>query len=209
MIVALVLCAVTVSATAAPPSYLVERVVTTIGGTRRVSVFRDGAAVVVTKPPGKAPQVQKQRLGPAELRALIQTIEESYTDLQREGSMGDAPGANTVEWRLAPPDRPVLTLRLPFAGVPMLAAARLARALDDVERKIVEGGPEREDFSAWEPEQGERVELVDGRIVEVLETLSGTLGPVVRVRAADALTSEFYDLSQLRRQAARRVRAPL
>lgn len=209
MIVGLVLCAATAAATAPPPTYLVERVVTTIGGARRVSVYRDGTAVLVTTVPGNPPQVRKQRLGPAELRALIQTINESYTDLQREGSMGDAPGANTVEWRLAPPDRPVFRLRLPFAGVPMLAAARLARALDDVERKIVEGGPEREDFSAWEPEQGERVELADGRVVEVLETLSGTLGLVVRVRAADALTSEFFDLAELRRQAVRRVRAQL
>lgn len=190
-----------------PPSYLVERVVSVAGQTRRVSVYRDGVVALVSRrSPTAEPQVVRVPLDPAELRTLIEVVDESYDELARAGTLGEAPGASTVELRVAPVDKPPLILRLPFSGVKTVAAAHLLQTLDALETRLASDQPYREVFDAWIPTPGERVELKDGRVVEVLDVLESGGGLMVSVRDGTNPTSRFIALDELRRQAVRRVR---
>ena len=56
------------------------------------------------------------------------------------------------------------------------------------------------------PEVGERVELEDGRIVEVTELFDSGDGPLARVKVGEGPVTLFMTLDELRRTAVRRVR---
>jgi hypothetical protein len=190
---------------AVTPTYVVERVANVAGEVRRVSVYRDGSAALV-RTVGAEKSVARQTLAQVELDALTQIVGESYDDLARFASFREVPGTEAVELRLAPPGRDALTVRLAGAAVPALASVRLLRALDDLEARLTLGRSEREDLRVWLPQVGERVELEDGRIAEVVEVLEANETQVVRVRVNDGPLNVFYPLAELRRLAVRRVK---
>ena len=190
---------------AVAPTYVVERVANVAGEVRRVSVFRDGSAVLV-RTVDTEKRVVRQTLSEIELQAVTQIVSESYDDLARFASFREVPGTEAVELRLAPPGRDPLTIRVSSAGVPALASVRLLRALDDLEGRLALGRSEREDLRAWVPQVGDRVELEDGRVAEVVELLDAGQTQVVRVRMNEGPINIFYPLAELRRLAVRRVR---
>lgn len=211
--IGLLLAAATAMATATPapagapaPTYLVERVVTVNAVVRRVSVFRDGTIVLVHRMPGGEPMVVNVRLEPVELRVVAQVVEESYTELLRRERIPDALGDGWIELRLAPIDRPPLTVRLPMSGAPSFGAARLEQALNELEARLASGRPERENLALWLPEVGERAELEDGRVVEITELYDSGEGPLVRLKVGAGPVMVFMKVDELRRAAVRRVR---
>jgi len=195
------------AATATPaPTYLVERVVTINGAVRRVSVFRDGTTVLAYRMPGAEPIVVNVRLEPVELRVVAQVVDESYAELARRERVPDALGEGSIELRLAPLDRVPLTIRLPMTAAPSFGAARLEQALDQLEARLASGRPERENLSLWMPQIGERVELEDGRIVEVTELYDSGDGLLARLRVGEGPVAMFMRVDELRRAAVRRVK---
>ncbi len=202
---ALVLAAVAAATPAAPPSYLVERVVTVNGASTRVSVFRNGVAVLARAAAGGEPSVVRQPLTEVELRVLTQVVEECYPELARFAGMGQSPVAGTVDLRLAPPDRDPLALRYPVTAAPGVAASRLAQALDALESRLAKATGTREDLRAWEPKVGERVELEDGRTVEIVDVMDANGSLVVRAQIGAGPASMFVGVEELRRIAVRRV----
>ncbi len=189
----------------APPTYLVERVVTIGQQTRRVSVFRDGTAVVAIRDGLREPTVIRQRLHGIEMQVLLQVLGECYDDLARVRPPGYAPGGGWAEWRLAPPEREPLIVRVPQAGTPMAVVVRLAQALDGIENRLMTEPGGREDLSQWLPKAGERVLLVDGRTVEVRSVSDSSVGVLIGVQVVDNPISQVFTLEELRRQAVRRV----
>jgi hypothetical protein len=193
-------------ATAPPePTYLVERVVTVGGEVRRTSVFRNGVVVFVVQKPGEAKRVMRQPLTEVELSVITQIAEESYADLARFSSVGQAPGEGRVELRLAPIGRQPLILQYNVSGVPPMAAARVGQALDGLESTLARLGASREDLREWVPKVGERVKLEDGRIVLVLEVLPNGDRLLVRAQVGQGPASIFLSDEELRRMALRRV----
>jgi len=189
----------------APPSHLVERVVTTPQQTRRVSVFRDGTAVVALRQGLDEPHVIRQELQPLELRVLLQVIDETYQDLARLRPPEFAPGGTWVELRLAPSERAPLVVRLPLAGTPHAAVVRISQALDGIENRLLADPVDRENLSSWAPAVGERVRLEDGRVVEVRSISGSEVGVIVTVEVVGNPVRQVFMLEELRRQAVRRV----
>jgi len=201
VIAALLLAAVAAGPT---PSYLVERVVTTGAETRRLSVFRDGVAVLAT---GESEQRRVVRLGlqSVELRSLLQLLEECHADLAALPPATPRPGEGSVELRVAAPGREPVTVRRNLAEVPSAAEARLTQALDAIETTLAARDPSWQDLRGWQPAVGDVVDLDDGRRVRVIELLSGSETPLARVLVGDGPVTIVYDLDELRRHAIRRV----
>ncbi len=187
------------------PTYVVERVVTVGGAVTRISLFRNGMAVLSRTSAGEAQPVVRQPLTPVEVRVLTQVVEECYPELERFAGLGGAPGDATIELRLAPRDRAPLSVRLPLNGVPSVGAARLGKALDGLEARLTRTNVSREDLSDWQPAVGDRAQLEDGRIVEVLDVVVTGNTVTVHVRVGDGPASLFLSDSDLRRMALRRV----
>jgi hypothetical protein len=190
----------------AEPTYLVERIITMGGEVRRTSVFRQGVAVVSIERPGSAKRIVRQPLTEVELSVFTQIAEESYVELGRLVSLGQALGEGRVELRLAPVGKDPLIVRYPISGVPPMAAVRVGQALDGLEAALTRLRVSREDLRDWVPSLGDRVELEDGRIVEVLEVLPDGDRLLVRAQIGEGPASIFVSAEDLRRMALRRIR---
>lgn len=189
------------------PTYLVERVTTLGGKTQRLSVFRDGIAVLVRRDePGGEPQIRERQLGATERQVIAQVVAESYAELERLAASGATAEGDCWELRLAPEGLGPVRLRQPVTAVRTLIVGRLLAALDELEKQIASQRGSQEDLSAWTPEVGEQVELADGRLVQITELFDGSEGIVVRTTVVNAPVSQYWALSELRRQALRRVR---
>ncbi len=186
------------------PSYLVERVVATGAETRRLSVFRDGVAVLAT---GAVEQRKVVRFGlePVELRSLLQLLEECVGELSALPPATSRPGEGSVELRLAPPGHAPVVVRHSLAEVPSAAEARLAQALDAIETMLAARQPGWQDLRGWEPAVGDVVELDDRRVVRVIELLAGSETPLARVLVGDGPLTIVFAVDELRRHAVRRV----
>lgn len=175
------------------------------GAVTRVSVFRNGVAVLARRRAGEAESIVRQPLSKVEMQVVTQVAEECYPDIARSAGLGDTPGPGEVELRLAPPGRTPLLVRYAVTAAPSLAMARLAQALDGLEARLVATKVTREDLSAWEPAAGDRVDLEDGRTVEVLSVMPNPDGTVVHVRVGDGPATFFLTDVELRRLAVRKV----
>ncbi len=145
-----------IAAAAAPvtPTYVVERVVRTGGEMRRTSVFRDGTAVAVREKDGVRTSLVRRPLTEIELKVIVQVTEEAYPDLARLAEPPEGTGLGTVELRLAPPGRVPLTVRVAAGSVPVVGAARLGQALDNLEAEMGRLHGPREDLRGWQPGVG-------------------------------------------------------
>jgi hypothetical protein len=203
MIVAAVIALAAVAAT--PPTYLVERVVTRNGTSTRLSVFRNCVAVLARKGADETPGIVRQPLSEIEVQVLTQVVEECYPDLERFAGTGQAPVEGTVELRLAPAGREILSIQYPVTAVPTVAASRLMQALDGLEARLTRTNVTREDLRDWEPKIGDRAELEDGRTVEVLDVLTANDTVLIRAQVGEGPASIFLSVDELRRLALRRV----
>jgi len=192
-------------AAAPTPTFVVERVVTVGERTVRVSVFRDGVIVLARGGPGKPNEVLRQTLTPVELQVVSQVVEECYPEVERFAAAGQAPGAGSVELRLAPAGREPLTVKFALLAAPSLAMGRLGRSLDALEARLARDAIPREDFTDWRPAVGEWLQLEDGRVVKVIELLTAGDHVVVEVQVGDGPALQFINESDLRRAAVRRV----
>ena len=193
-----------VLAAGSTPSYLVERVVTTGTETRRLSVFRDGVAVLATGS-GEQRRVVRLSLEAVELRSLLQLLEECVGELEAVPQAAPRPSEGTVELRVAAPGHEPVVVRHSLAELPSAAEARLAHALDAIETALASRKPEWQDLRGWQPAVGDVAELDDGRTVRVVELLAGSETPLARVMVGDGPLVIVFAVDELRRHAVRRV----
>jgi hypothetical protein len=190
---------------ATSPSYLVERLVSRGGAVQRVSVFRDGVAVLSRPQDGGGRELLERQLNQTERRVILQVVDECYTGLRKAASAAEAVGEPWVEIRVAPLGRDEVRLRLPLLEVKELAVGRLIQALDDLEQMLASQRGPHEDLTGWTPARGEVVELLDGRTVRVRDVLQGSDGTVVQLEVVGSPVSMFWSLADLREKATRRV----
>jgi hypothetical protein len=195
---------VVVLAAGTGPSYLVERVVASGAETRRLSVFRDGVAVLAAGS-GEQRRVLRFGLEPVELRSLLQLLEECVGELEALPPVPPRPSEGMVVLRVAMPGREPVEVRHSLAEVPSAAEARLTQALDAIETMLAARKPEWQDLRGWQPAVGDEVELDDGRVVRVVELLSGSETPLARVMVGDGPLVIVFAIDELRRHAVRRV----
>jgi len=197
----------TLLAVAAPvPTYLVERVVTAPGQSRRLSVYRDGWAALVREQPGEEKSVVWRQLGEVELRVISQVVEECYPELADGQTQVGILMGSSVELRVAPPDKPPVTMRFPLGAVTNLVTTRLGQALDGLERALATERVTREDLREWVPSVGDVVVLEDGRRVRVVEELESDAGQILRLVVGDGPANVFMSVAELRRAAVRKVK---
>lgn len=187
----------------APPTYLVERVTSDEQGSIRLTVFRDRMAVLARRAGPADPAVTQVRLDELEYRVVAQVVEECYGELARSGQAEGVLGGATTEVRLAPVDKPPIVVKLSSTSARLLAAARLERALDELQRRIEQTPAGAEDLSDWEPRVGERVRLADGREGKVAALLPASVGVLVQLDIGPV--SEYFPLDELRRKAVKRI----
>jgi hypothetical protein len=185
----------------APPTYLVERVVTTGEEVRRISVFRDGVAVLARRHGGEVPSIVKARLNDVSFGVIRQVVEETYPDLKVFAGFGGGAGEASIELRLAPRGEEPLVVHIPVSAVQSAALVRLERALDDIDDQLGRTRVDQQDLTRWRPEVGQHVELSNGTVVEILEVFGGTGVDVVHVRVGNGPGHVFYTLDELRRLA--------
>lgn len=190
----------------APPTYFVERVLRVGDEVRRVSIFRDGNAVLAWSKPGQDKIVLKRTMTDAELEVIAQVVGESALELRSGAAVGQEVGEASIEVRLAPRGGEPLVVRYPLAAVPMRWASRLGKMLDEIETTLLTSKPGAEDLREWTPTVGEWVELQDGRVCLIAETHDGGGSTIYRVQVGDGPVSVYMVLDELRQQAVRRVR---
>ena len=96
-------------------------------------------------------------------------------------------GAGSVELRLAPPGQAPLVFRLRRRCGTFGCHGPPHATLDALEERILSGKPPAEDLRLWEPRSGERVELEDGRVVDILDVMGTARGGLaVRFRVGDS-----------------------
>lgn len=188
-----------------PPTYLVERVVHVNGEVRRVSVFRDGSFALAWSRPGQEKTVLRRTLLPSELDVMVQVVGESYSEVSKQVGLAEGAGSALVELRVAPPGREPVVVRYPLESALNLVASRLCKALDELEAVLLSGKPVREDLRRWQPQVGEWVELEDGRLVSIIESLEAGAGLIYRLQIGDGPASVYMPAEELRRLAVRRV----
>jgi|YNPBryunderm2012_1023409.scaffolds.fasta_scaffold22170_2 hypothetical protein len=187
----------------APPTYLVERVTASEQGVVRVTVFRDRMAVLARRAGQGEPQITAVRLEELEYAVVAQVVEECYGELKRQPALRDALEVGKTEFRLAPPNKEPLVVVVSHTAVRTLAAARLERALDELQRRIEQTPAGAEDLSSWDPVLGERVVLMDGREGRVAALLPSSEGVLVQLDIGPV--SQFMTVPELRRRAVRRL----
>lgn len=187
------------------PTYLVERVIEAGGQARRVSVFRDGQAVLVRRIHGGDPDIRRVELTDDEMRVITQVVEECYADLVRNLPPAAPVGQAQVDYRLAPPKGEPLFFSVPLAGAGTTASVRLGLAIDALEERLSSERLDVEDLSGWEPTVGDRLELMDGSHVIVKRVFRRGQSVVVQVDVLRSPLSVFWDLDELRRVAVRRL----
>jgi hypothetical protein len=187
----------------APPTYLVERVTASEQGVVRVTVFRDRMAVLARRAGQGEPQITAVRLEELEYAVVAQVVEECYGELKRQPALRDALEVGKTEFRLAPPNKEPLVVVVSHTAVRTLAAARLERALDELQRRIEQTPGGAEDLSSWDPVLGERVVLMDGREGRVAALLPSSEGVLVQLDIGPV--SQFMTVPELRRRAVRRL----
>ena len=192
-------------APAPPPTYLVERIVTVGEDSRRLSVFRDGTAVLVRRVGRTVVEELRRELAILEQDALGKVVAECAAEFDRAGVFDRGPGDGTVQFRLAPPGREPRSWTLPLAAVPNLATARLASVLDGLERALAAQGASRGELGTWQATPGDRLELEDGRIVTILEVHDTESGAVAKVQVGAGPLTFFTAIVDLRRMAVRRL----
>lgn len=196
------------AAPAPEPTYLVERVVTVAGELRRVTLFRDGTAVVKRRSAAGEETVDHKPVGEPVLAQMEETVRKVYPEIARFAAMGEGPQGGSIELRLAPPGMAVLTVTISVTAAQSAAAARLGAALDGLEERVLTGKPPLEDLRGWEPQRGERVELDDGTVLTVVSVFANASGGLtVQVRQGASPLTSFFDFAELRRRAVRRVPA--
>ncbi len=186
-----------------PPTYLVERVTTSDQGVVRVTVFRDRMAVLARRAGQGEPQITGVRLDEVEYAVVAHVVAECYDELARRPADEDALAGGKTEFRLAPPEKDPLVVTLSQTAVRTLAAARLERALNELQRRIEQTPPGAEDLSSWDPVVGEKVVLADGREGRVAALLPSSEGVLVQLDVGPV--SQYMTVSELRRRAVRKL----
>ncbi len=187
----------------APPTHLVERVTRSGDSSMRLTVFRDHIAVLALRWGQAEPRITRVRLDDVEYAVLAQVVEECHGELVQPLPLQDALEGGKTEFRLAPPDRDPIVVTLSHTAVRTLAAARLEKALDELQRRIEQTPPGAEDLSEWEPALGDRVLLADGREGRVAALLPSSGGVLVQLDVGPV--SEYVGIDELRRKAVKRL----
>lgn len=159
-----------VSASGQAPVPVVERTVTRGELATRVSLFSNKVVVVSTRYGDEQVFARHITLPDDQYMVYLATFESDAQliderPITSQVSTSHAEVAVTLHAGL---DRPRSLTFSPMSGV-KLPLARIMAALDDLEHLVFEASPSAEAMRTWEPQRGDRVELLTGSYATVVE----------------------------------------
>jgi len=162
----------------AAPMPVVERTVTLRDRSVRLSLFSDRVAVVSVRESGSQVWVGRLTLEEPVYIAYLLSIQNDAAELSkglgRPEDEARSVGADaTIDLYVGGERR-----RVVYSPVAVLdlAVGRLVRTLDDIQNTVLQADPAEEALRHWEPQVGEVVELLTGRLAEVTDVREdGTL----------------------------------
>ena len=165
-----VLSAVAVTASGQAPVPVVERTVTQGERATRVSLFSNRVVVVTTRLGGEQDFMRHITLPNEQYMVYLATFQSDAEELddQPVSSRVSTSHAEVVLTLHVGPDSPRLIRFSPMSGV-KLPLARIMAALDDLQLRVFEASPSAEAMRNWEPQKGDRVELLNGSFATVIE----------------------------------------
>lgn len=169
-VVAAMLSVCAVSASGQAPVPVVERTVTRGELATRVSLFSNKVVVVTTRYGDEQVFARHITLPDDQYMVYLATFE-SDAQLIDERPITSQVSTSHAEVALtlhAGLDRSRSLSFSPMSGV-KLPLARIMAALDDLEHLVFEASPSAEAMRTWEPERGDRVELLTGSYATVVE----------------------------------------
>lgn len=159
-----------VSASGQVPVPIVERTVTRGELATRVSLFSNKVVVVTTRYGEEQVFARRITLPDDQYMVYLATFESDARELDERPitSQVSTSHAEVVLTLHAGLDTPRLITFSPMSVV-KLPLARIMAALDDLELLVIEASPSAEEMRTWEPQEGDRVELLNGLYATVVE----------------------------------------
>jgi len=159
-----------VSASGQAPTPVVERTVTRGEVATRVSLFSNKVVAVTTRYGEEQVFARRITLPDDQYMVYLTTFEKSAQELDERPvtSQVSTSNAEVVVTLHAGLDRPRSITFSPMSAV-KLPLAKIMGALDDLELHVVEASPSTEAMRVWEPQKGDRVELLNGSFATVVE----------------------------------------
>lgn len=160
--------AATVSAQAPVP--VVERIVTQGEVATRVSLFSNHVVAVTVRRDGIQDFMRTMTLPEDEYMVYLSTFQTAAEELDQRpvSSRVDTSQAEVVLSLHVGPDAPRLIRFSPMSAV-KLPLSRIMGALDDIEFQTFETTASAEAMRTWDPQKGDRVEMMNGTIATVID----------------------------------------
>lgn len=156
----------------AAPLPVVERTVTLRDRAVRVSLFSDRVAVVSIRESGIQVWVGRLTLDQPVYMAYLISIQRDTTELsdlrgQIEDEAQSVGAAAVIDLYVG--DAGPRRIAYSPVAVLDLSLGRLVRTLDDIQSTVLEADAGEEALRGWEPQLGEIVELLTGRLAEITD----------------------------------------
>lgn len=158
------------SASGQAPTPVVERTVTRGEVATRVSLFSNKVVAVTTRHGEEQIFSRRITLTDEQYMVYVTTFQNSAQELDERPvtSQVSTSNAEVVLILHAGLDTPRSITFSPMSAV-KLPLARIMGALDDLELQVFEASPSSEAMRVWEPQKGDRVELLNGSFAIVVE----------------------------------------
>jgi hypothetical protein len=165
------------------PVPVVERTVARGDISTRVSVFSNRVVVIAMRQDGDLNFTQRMTLPQEQYMVYLATFQTNAEELDERPivSRVDTADAGVVLTLHVGPEAPRMIRFSPLSGM-KLPLARIMGALDDLQAQVLEASPSAEAMDAWEPQKGDRVELLNGSLATVVEVWADGLVILVHDR---------------------------
>jgi hypothetical protein len=200
-IVPAILTILTITVSGQAPVAVVERTATRRDVSTRISVFSNRVVVVAVRNSGVLDPVRRMTLPEDQYLVYLATFQSNAEELGERPivSRVDTADAEVVLTLHVGPEAPRTIRFSPMSGM-KLPLARIMGALDDLQLQVSEASPSAEAMAAWEPEKGDRVELLNGTLATVVEVWEGGLVVLVHDQTyiRESVPTEARDQTILR-----------
>lgn len=165
------------------PVPVIERTVARGDISTRVSVFSNRVVVIAMRQDGDLNFTQRMTLPEEQYMVYLATFQTNAEELDERPivSRVDTADAEVVLTLHVGPEAPRMIRFSPLSGM-KLPLARIMGALDDLQAQVLEASPSAEAMDGWEPQKGDRVELLNGSLATVVEVWADGLVILVHDR---------------------------
>jgi hypothetical protein len=171
-ITAFVLVFFAAGAAAQAPTPVAERVITRFDTATRVTLFSNHTVVVTIREKGEQGFMRQITLSDEQYMVYLGALESNANELGQKpvSSVVDSSQAE-VELSLHVGKETPRLLRFSPLAIVSLPLSRILAALDDLESQVLAASPSAQELESWQPQRGDRVQLLNGTYARVAEVM--------------------------------------